>query len=187
VPGLQLYEFVGGGVESVTPSAHLEWAARLVRPKRAFTRRMLMLRPLSLRHPCVYRTGLWVAALLTVGCSEPELEFGEQGFLIVGAVRRSGIPQPGIVVRIYGFIGPCRMPEGLAPPVITGPDGMYRYQDRSPFSPGTEFCGLARAFFDNGGTPDSLTVSGFVIKVAALAPNKTPLDSTVVDFELPVP
>jgi hypothetical protein len=128
-----------------------------------------------------------VAALLTVGCSNPEFEFGNQGFLIVGTVRRSGIPQPGITLRIYGFVGPCRTPDGLAPPVITGPHGMYRYQDRSPFSPGTEFCGLARAFFDNAGTPDSMTVSGFVMKVANLAPNGTPLDSTQVDFELPVP
>jgi hypothetical protein len=128
-----------------------------------------------------------IAIALACACSEPEGEFGDQGFLVVGTVRQAGLPQPGLVVRIYGFLGACREPDVIAPPVTTGSAGTYRYQDRSPFSPGTEFCGLARAYFNHAGIPESVTVSGFVVREARLARDGTPLDSTLVDFDLPPP
>jgi hypothetical protein len=138
-------------------------------------------------YPGFVRWLVCIAIVLACACSEQEDEFGNQGFLVVGTVRQAGLPQPGVVLRIYGFLGACREPDVIAPPVTTGSAGTYRYQDRSPFSPGTEFCGLARAYFNRAGIPESVTVSGFVFRVASLARDGTPLDSTLVDFDLPPP
>lgn len=143
------------------------------------------LRAIPLPYPGFMRWTFFIAITLACACSKPEGEFGDQGFLVVGTVRQAGLPQPGVTVRIYGFLGACREPDVIAPPVTTGSAGIYRYHDRSPYSPGTEFCGLARAYFNSAGLPESLTVSGFVIRVASLGRDGTPLDSTLVDFDLP--
>ena len=122
-----------------------------------------------------------IVALLLAACSDGVADSYPQGTLVVGTVRRAGQPVAGIAVRLYGFIPPCREPTTLAPAMITGPDGRYRQQELSPYSPGTVFCGLARAFFARNGVPDSITVKDVPFRVFDLAAP----DSTVIDFDLP--
>jgi hypothetical protein len=151
------------------------------------------LRPIGCR---AWRHGAgWQVAAVTVGvvlagastgCSTTPPEFGRAGILVVGMVRRAGQPVAAIAVRVYSSTI-CREPALTAPPVFSDPTGRYRFQEFSAFAPGTVFCGLARAFFFRNGVEDSVTVRDSPIRVAELAPDDTPLDSTVVDIDLPVP
>lgn len=130
-------------------------------------------------------SGVSVASLAS--CSPGPTDIPAGATLVVGSVRRAGQPVLGVTIRIYGFRGACRQPTVLNPGVVTGIGGAYRYKELSPDAPGTVFCGLARAFFDHGGSVDSVSVAGFSLEVFEIGPTGAPLDSTVVDFELPPP
>lgn len=145
-------------------------------------------RQVAFRRRASRRTSVLARAVLILaagGCTDPiDVDQYPQGTLVVGTVRRGGNPVAGVAVRVWGFVPPCRQP-GPAPAETTTADGRYRFAELSPYSPGTTFCGVGRAYFNGPNGRDSLTITGFDIRVASLGSGGRLDDSTIVDVALP--
>jgi len=129
---------------------------------------------------------LAVVLVASLSCTSPvDADHYPQGTLVVGTVRRGLEPVAGIQVRVWGFVPPCRQPELPGPALSTTADGRFRVLELSPYSPGTVFCGVARAYAPGPGGADSVTITGFVIRVAPLGSSGAPVDSTAVEIILP--